>query len=116
MTEIVFGSCNHLFGKPQSRKISHNLIKIYPEETKVDVHILCSQNEIPVTSTIIYGAAPPKRPPRLKKAKQVQDEKISDEIQLLQQISFDGNGSLCCLPKCLIQKKNGDDKVKSNPD
>ena len=114
MTEIVFGSCNHLFGKAQSRKISHNLIKIYPEETKVDITFLCSPNGKPVTSTIIYGDKPPRRPPRLKKAKQ--NEKISDEIQLMQQISFDGNGSLCCLPKCLIQKKNGDDKVKSNPD
>ena len=116
MTEIVFGSCNHLFAKAQSRKISYNLIKIYPEETKIDITYLFSQNEIPVTTSMIYGDKPPKRPPRLKKAKQVQNEKVSDEIQLMQQISFDGNGSLCCLPKCLMQNKNIEDKIKSSPE
>ena len=104
-TEVIFGTCNHLFTNGKSKKPLYNLVKIYPEETKTDIVYLGNEDGIPATSTLIYGAEPPKRPPRQKKAKASQNGGDTDPEKLATQMSIEGNTLLCgCLPKSVKQK------------
>merc|ERR1719367_1760806 len=69
-------------------------------------------------STLIYGAEPPKPPPRLKKAKAAQNGAAAElavtTAELATQISLEGNSLLCgCIPKSpklLAQKQNKNTK------
>ena len=113
-SEIIFGTCNHSFTRHKEKKPSYNLVKIYPEETKIDIAYIGKEAGIPIMSTLIYGAEPPKPPPRLKKAKAVQNGGVAElaatAAELATQVSMEGNSLLCgCIPKSpklLVQKQN----------
>ena len=105
MTEIIFGSSNHRFTNGRSNKSSYNLLKIYPEENKANIAYLGDDSEVPITSTIQYGTEPPKRPPRLKKAKALQNGEASNQDKLLPQISVEEKTIFCCLPKSLVSPR-----------
>ena len=121
MNEIVFGSCNHHFTNGKSSKPSHNLLKIYPEENKIDIEYVGGDSEVRITTTIQYGAHPvlsvPQRPPRLKKIKAIQNGEASIRDKLFSQISVDEKTTLCypfCLPISPKNKKHSDDKKEHN--
>merc|ERR1712080_597422 len=66
-------------------------------------------SEVPITSTIQYCTEPPKRPPRLKKAKALHNGEASNQDKLiLPQISVDGATIFCCscIPKSLVSPKH----------
>ena len=98
MTELIFGTCNHLFTKRRTKMPCHNLVKICPEEDKAEIAFVGWVNKKTHNTTIMNVSS------IVKEMSEVcQENGKCNQDTLSPQISTDesiGQNTLfCCIPK-----------------